>query len=71
VRSPENARAHSEDPTAILALDVFSTSVRKAICDYIALLGGVDLLVFTGGIGERSEYIRSWSRQVLVWRSSR
>jgi acetate kinase len=52
-------RARSNDPPAMLALNVFAVSVRKAIGAYIALLGGVDLLVFTGGIGEHSEYIRS------------
>jgi acetate kinase len=52
-------RARSNDPPATVALNVFAVSVRKAIGAYIALLGGVDLLVFTGGIGEHSEYIRS------------
>ncbi|MFZ0773851.1 MAG: acetate/propionate family kinase [Candidatus Sulfotelmatobacter sp.] len=52
-------RAHSNDPKASLALDIFAVSVRKAIGAYMALLGGVDLLVFTGGIGEHSERIRS------------
>jgi acetate kinase len=52
-------RAHTNDPHACLALDVFAVSVRKAIGAYIALLGGVDLLVFTGGIGEHSSRIRS------------
>ena len=52
-------RARSSDPHAALALDVFAVSVRKVIGGYIALLGGVDLLVFTGGIGEHSDYIRS------------
>ena len=52
-------RARSNDSRAVLALDVFAVSVRKMIGAYIALLGGVDLLVFTGGIGEHSKYIRS------------
>jgi acetate kinase len=52
-------RARSNDPQARLALDVFSVSVRKTIGAYIALLGGVDMLVFTGGIGEHSNYVRS------------
>ncbi|MFZ0540732.1 MAG: acetate/propionate family kinase [Candidatus Sulfotelmatobacter sp.] len=52
-------RAVRNDPRAILALDVFATAVRKAIGAYVALLGGIDLLVFTGGIGEHSERIRS------------
>jgi acetate kinase len=33
--------------------------VRKVIGAYVALLGGVDLLVFTGGIGEHSDRIRT------------
>src|SRR6266567_7504593 len=52
-------RARAIDPGATLALDVFAVSVRKAIGAYMALLGGADLLVFTGGIGEHSDYIRS------------
>src|ERR1700683_4741643 len=52
-------RTLRNDPRAVLALDVFATSIRKAIGAYGALLGGIDLLVFTGGIGEHSNYIRS------------
>ena len=52
-------RARSNDPQAALALNIFAVSVRKVIGAYIALLGGVDLLVFTGGIGEHSDRIRS------------
>jgi acetate kinase len=51
-------RARANDPKACLALDVFAVSVRKMIGAYVALLGGVDLLVFTGGIGEHSDRIR-------------
>jgi acetate kinase len=58
VKSLED-RARAKDPQAMLALNVFVISVRKAIGAYIALLGGVDLLVFTGGIGEHSDYVRS------------
>ena len=49
----------SNDPHAALALNVFAVSVRKVIGAYAALLGGIDLLVFTGGIGEHSHHIRS------------
>jgi acetate kinase len=52
-------RARADDSHAALALDVFAVSVRKAIGAYVALLGGIDLLVFTGGIGEHSDHIRS------------
>ncbi len=46
------------DEAAALAIDVFVTSIRKAIGGYAALLGGIDLLIFTGGIGEHSAEIR-------------
>jgi acetate kinase len=58
-------RARSSDLHAALALNVFAVSVRKVIGAYIALLGGVDLLVFTGGIGEHSDRIRSASANGL------
>jgi acetate kinase len=58
-------RARSHDPKARLALDVFAISVRKTIGAYLALLGGVDLLVFTGGIGEHSDHVRSSATQGL------
>ena len=44
--------AERGDAKAGLATRVFSWSVRKAIGSYMAVLGGLDLLVFTGGIGE-------------------
>jgi acetate kinase len=51
-------RASAGDANASLALDAFATAVRKTIGGYAALLGGIDLLVFTGGIGEHSAAIR-------------
>jgi acetate kinase len=50
--------ARAGQPKATLTLDIFTTAVRKAVGAYVALLGGIDLLVFTGGIGEHSERIR-------------
>jgi acetate kinase len=52
-------RARTNDAKASLALDIFAVSVRKTIGAYVALLGGIDLLVFTGGIGEHSKRIRA------------
>jgi acetate kinase len=52
-------RSRSGDSKASLALEVFAVSTRKTIGAYMALLGGVDLLVFTGGIGEHSKHVRS------------
>lgn len=47
------------DADAGEALSVFSRSIKKYIGAFSALLGGLDLLVFTATIGERSEYMRS------------
>ncbi len=47
------------DAAAELAVSAFTIGVRKYIGAYAALLGGLDLLVFTGGIGEHSELIRT------------
>jgi acetate kinase len=58
-------RVRSRDPKASFALDVFAVAVRKTIGAYMALLGGVDLLVFTGGIGEHCSRIRSAATQGL------
>ncbi len=52
------ARAKRGDQTAELAIDIFATAVRKYIGAYAAELGGLDLLVFTGGIGEHSASMR-------------
>jgi len=46
------------DLKAKLALDVFAYSVKKYIGAYFAILGGCDVLVFTGAIGFGSEKIR-------------
>jgi acetate kinase len=49
----------SADPRARLAVEVFSRSARKGIGGLIAILGGLDLLVFTGGIGEHDALVRA------------
>ncbi|ARP83109.1 acetate kinase [Bordetella genomosp. 8] len=51
-------RRAAGDAHAALAVDVFTTAVGKQIGAYAALMGGIDLLVFTGGIGEHSADIR-------------
>jgi acetate kinase len=51
--------ARKGDPKAQLALDVFAHAVRKMIGAYAAELGGLDLLIFTGGIGEHDASMRN------------
>jgi acetate kinase len=41
-----------------LALDVFCHRVEKYIGAYAAVMGGLDAIVFTAGIGEKSSYVR-------------
>ncbi len=43
---------------AKLAFDIFCYRIKKYIGSYIAALGGLDALVFTGGIGENSPDVR-------------
>ncbi len=43
---------------AKLALDMFAMRVKKYIGAYIALMNGVDILIFTGGIGENNFTVR-------------
>lgn len=43
---------------ADLALRAFAASIRQYMGAYMTVLGGVDAIVFTGGIGENSERIR-------------
>lgn len=52
--------AANGDEKARLAIEVFAHAVRKQIGAYAAELGGLDLLVFTGGIGEHSASMRDW-----------
>jgi acetate kinase len=53
------ARMESGDKNAALAVRVFTTASRKFIGSYAAELGGLDLLIFTGGIGQHSKFIRN------------
>jgi acetate kinase len=47
------------DPRAALAVSMFAYGVRKAVGALAAALGGLDLLVFTGGIGEHAVEVRA------------
>ncbi len=51
-------KANQGDEKAKLALDMVAYSVKKYIGSYAAVLGGVDAIVFTGGIGENSFVMR-------------
>ena len=50
--------ANQGNERAALALDMFVESVLRYIGSYAAEMGGLDNLVFTGGIGENSVFVR-------------
>lgn len=52
------AAADTGNERAQLALDVFYYNVKKYIGAYVAVLNGVDLVIFTGGIGENDTLAR-------------
>ena len=59
--------AHTGDTRAIAALDVFFHSIQMYLGGYIALLGGLDGIFFTGGIGENSALLREKVCGALGW----
>ena len=59
-REVEELRAQG-DAAAALAFDVFCYRIRKYVGAYYAVLGRVDAVVFTAGIGERSPETRAAS----------
>lgn len=58
-------RAGNGDAGARLALDVYLHRLRGLIASMTAALGGLDVLAFTGGVGEHSAEIRSWAADGL------
>jgi acetate kinase len=52
------ARAGEGDTQASLALEVYIHRLRTSIGAMTASLGGLDVLVFTGGVGERAPAVR-------------
>ncbi len=53
------AAADNGDTHALEAISVFCYRIKKYIGDYTVALGGLDVVVFTGGIGENSPEIRA------------
>lgn len=49
----------SHDPRAVLAIEMFCYRVRKYIGAYLAALGGVDAVLFGGGIGQHAPEVRA------------
>ena len=59
--------AAAANPDARLAIAMFCASVRKQIAAMITVLDGLDMLVFTGGIGENDSAVRAAICGGLSW----
>ena len=58
--------AKAGDARAQFAIEIFTIAVAKFVAGYATVLGGLDLLVFTGGIGEHSVLVRQQACQRLA-----
>ncbi|RUA08799.1 MAG: acetate kinase [Fusobacteria bacterium] len=63
-RDLEKAR-EAGDERAALAIDMMTYRIRAYIASYAAAMGGLDMICFTGGIGENSSLIRAKSLEGL------
>jgi len=57
----------SREPRAKLAIDLYCYRIRRELGSLAAVLGGLDALVFTGGIGENSSVIRARVLDDAAW----
>lgn len=53
-----SSKASQGDQRAVLAIDMFQYRIKKYIGSYVAAMGGLDMIVFTGGIGENAQDAR-------------
>jgi acetate kinase len=57
--------AQAGDARARLALEIYAERVKSTVGSLAAILGGIDALVFTAGIGENAAALRAWVCQGL------
>ena len=65
-RDVEEAALHG-NKRAQLASDMLNYQIKKIVGSYIAAMGGVDAIVFTGGIGEHDEIARAKVCHHMDW----
>ena len=58
---------NSSHPDAIEAIEIFCYRIRRELGSLAAALGGLDALVFTGGIGEYAPTVRAMITQTTAW----
>jgi len=57
----------SDDPRAALAIELFCYRIGRELGSLAAALGGLDALVFTGGIGEHAALVRERVLRSAAW----
>jgi acetate kinase len=57
----------NDDRRAWLAIEIFAYRARKYVGAYMAAVGGADAVLFTGGIGENSHFIRNLILSEMEW----
>ncbi len=57
----------SDDPRAAFAVELFCYRIHRELGSLAAALGGLDALVFTGGIGEHAATVRARVLQLAAW----
>jgi acetate kinase len=57
----------SDDPRAAFAVDLFCYRIHRELGSLAAALGGLDALVFTGGIGEHAAPVRARVLELARW----
>jgi len=67
ISSDMRSLLESSEPRAKLAIDLYCYRIRRELGSLAAALGGVDALVFTGGIGENSAAIRARVLEDASW----
>ncbi|MDP2603915.1 MAG: acetate kinase [Deltaproteobacteria bacterium] len=63
----ELTAAYDKNPRARLAVDVFCHRARKYLGAYLAVLGGAEAVIFSGGIGENSPLVREKICAGMEW----
>ena len=67
ISSDMRALLASKDPQAAEAIELFTYRLSRELGSLVAALGGLDALVFTGGIGENSAAIRERVCRAATW----
>jgi acetate kinase len=59
--------ARDNEPRTRLAVDVFCHRARKYLGAYLAVLGGAEAVIFSGGIGENAPLVREKICAAMEW----